>query len=133
MKNHFFVLLVISLFQMHAGAFENACPAPSMEQLEREYGPRASLIGWNATLDWTEDARCFQASSSCERKVISDPGESGYYEEHSVFLILHQERVLFASTSPYFELTYGSLLGDKNAERNRDEAFRQLIEEGLCR
>jgi hypothetical protein len=124
--------LIILIFITFMATAATACPAPSVAEFQKHQEYLAyDIYGMHAEFDFTGEAECLSEDSDFTQRTIEDGGGAGYYENHVLYLIVHQGKVIFASTSEYFDLTYGSIHGTPDAECRWNERFEFLKGSGF--
>lgn len=96
------------------------------------YERNTSQDGFAPAFDFTETESCVTPANVCQTFNWTETGWQGFYDTHQVYAILLDGKVLFASTSQFFEQTYGSIMGSATALIDRDAAFQKLISKTGC-
>lgn len=130
MKFYAFIFVFLN-FSTQALASE-LCPAPNLQRFLVEQSSPANEVGMFAAFDFSDKSECFGIKGQCEQRKFVDHGRPGYYEEHMVYVVLYNQRVIFASTSRYSDDTYGSWIGSDGAETDWSAAFRKLLSKTVC-
>lgn len=122
-------LLLILIFSEFSMATESGktCPAPMVDVFISSLKDSGASFGAYAQFDYLQTESCLEALNSCEKHIFTDDGFPGYYDPHSIFYVTYGDRVVFASTSSYYESTYGQQFGSATAEDDANTALESCF------
>jgi len=126
---HAILVLIVSL-SMGPSALADMCPAPTLEQFESAASD--AEFGMDVSIDFTREDLCVHYHANCAQRELTD-SSPGYYDLHSIYLIIQNNKVVFASTSEYRDMTYGALRGSSTAEADWQTTFQNLLHYGFCK